>query len=175
MVSDSLSVDIIDSTGTLASDAVTFIRMNACKAGAILRARGELRVRVVDDAAMSEAHGRYLGDPTTTDVITFDYSDAAGRPGKPESLPTKSDSDRSLYAVDADILICVDEADRRARQGGYAVERELLLYVVHGLLHCLGWDDEDPAESSGMHRLEDAVLFAIGVGRVYQPEGQGDT
>jgi len=42
-----------------------------------------------------------------------------------------------------------------------------LLYVVHGVLHCLGHDDHDEAGYASMHALEDRVLYAIGVGATF--------
>ena len=116
---------------------------------------GELRVRVVDDAEMARAHEKHLGDPSTTDVMTFDLAEGAAVRGAP---------------VDADLLVCADEAARKASEHGYPVERELLLYVVHGLLHCLGHDDHDEASYQRMHALEDELLEAIGVGATFMPE-----
>jgi len=55
------------------------------------------------------------------------------------------------------------------------LRRELLLYVVHGVLHCLGMDDHDEAAAAAMHRVEDAVLTAIGVGPVYSAGRQPET
>lgn len=116
---------------------------------------GELRVRVVGDGEMSRAHEQYLGDASTTDVMTYDLADGAAADGSP---------------VDADLLVCVDEASRRASEHGYPIERELLLYIVHGLLHCLGHDDHDEAAYRRMHELEDTILEAIGVGATFMPE-----
>ncbi len=167
MAARALTCDLVDSTGTLPEKAAAWVRAKAVDAGALLRATGEVRVRVIDDAEMAAAHLRYAGVEGTTDVLTFDLSDAAERPEKPTISVMCQDFNRSLYVLDADILVCLDEAGRRARAGGYAVERELLLYVVHGVLHCLGWNDHDEAEACDMHRLEDEVLSGIGVGAVY--------
>ncbi len=119
---------------------------------------GELRVRIVGDSEMAAAHERHLGDPTTTDVLTFDLADGAAARGAP---------------VDADLMVCIDEAGRRARQHGHTLERELLLYVVHGLLHCLGHDDHDEASYQRMHALEDELLEAVGVGATFSPTRGG--
>jgi probable rRNA maturation factor len=61
----------------------------------------------------------------------------------------------------------VDEARRQAAGRALPVERELLLYCVHGVLHCLGYDDHDDAEYVRMHAEEDRILEAIGVGRTF--------
>jgi len=115
--------------------------------------RGEVRVRVVRDDEMASLHARTMGIDETTDVLTFDFlSDEQEREGR----------------IDADIVVCVDEAARHARGRGHAPERELLLYVVHGVLHCIpGFDDIEEADAHRMHETEDEILRAIGVGDVF--------
>ncbi|MDX2148112.1 MAG: rRNA maturation RNase YbeY [Planctomycetota bacterium] len=142
-------------------------------------ARGEVRVRLVDDHEMREAHLEFMGEDSTTDVITFDLSE----PDAPESQPdldgpeltgserdgSESEQGRSVRpgAWDVDLLICVDEAQRQARARGHAVNHELALYLVHGLLHCLGHDDHDEASAARMHAVEDEILVATGLAPVY--------
>jgi probable rRNA maturation factor len=138
--------------------ADTAQRAVAC---AVARARtpasgGEVRVQVVDDETMSALHARHAGETGTTDVLTFDLREDLGEP------------------MDTDIVVCVDEARRQAESRGHTVERELLLYILHGALHCLGHDDHDDGAYGAMHREEDAVLTAIGVGRVFDTSaGEG--
>lgn len=120
-----------------------------------LAVAGEVRIRLIDDAAMSDAHQRYSGVAGTTDVLTFDLRDAAD-PAAP---------------LDVDLLICVDVARRQAASRGHPLTHELLLYALHGVLHCLGHDDHDDAAYARMHALEDQVLSAIGVGAVFAGDG----
>jgi probable rRNA maturation factor len=115
----------------------------------------ELTLAVVDDARMAELHEQYCGESGTTDVLTFDLRE---RPNEPPA---------------GDIVICLDEAARQAAERGHATRVEVLLYALHGLLHLLGYDDHTPAEHAAMHRREDALLSAIGVGPVYEAGGQG--
>ncbi|MGP1310148.1 MAG: rRNA maturation RNase YbeY [Phycisphaerales bacterium] len=116
---------------------------------------GEVRVRVVRDAEMAELHARTMHIDETTDVLTFDLLD-----GEPEAS--------RAGRIDADLVVCVDEAARQARQRGHGVERELLLYIVHGVLHCVpGYDDATEDGAAAMHTVEDAILETIGVGAVY--------
>ena len=119
-------------------------------AAAHLAFEGQLRARVVDDARMSDAHERYSGVSGTTDVLTFDLSEA----------------DR---IVDADALVCIDEARRQAAALGHAPARELLLYALHALLHCCGFDDADDHAAAAMHRAEDEILVAAGIGATFAP------
>ena len=62
-------------------------------------------------------------------------------------------------------------ARRRARAEGVPVERELLLYALHGMLHLAGFDDRTDRDFAAMHRTEDDILTRIGVGAVFSPPG----
>ena len=105
-------------------------------------------IRVVDDAEMIDLHTRYHDDPTTTDVLTFEATT--------EPMP-----------LEVDIAVCVDEARRQSAGREHDVNSELLLYMVHGLLHCCGHDDHEPGGHASMHAEEDRILKAIGVGTIY--------
>ena len=106
----------------------------------------------------AQAAAKHLGDPSTTDVMTFDMADgAAARTG----------------ALDADVLVCLDEAGRQAVLRRHGVQLEILLYVVHAMLHCVGYDDGTRAGARAMHAREDEVLSAIGVGVVYHAGDHG--
>lgn len=102
---------------------------------------------------MSKLHERHLGMAGPTDVISFDHLDDA--------------PDRSPNQIDADIAICHDVARDEAVKRGHDVGRELLLYALHGMLHCLGYDDLTDEGFEAMHRKEDETLDAIGVGATF--------
>lgn len=153
-------LEIVDPARRLAPAAMAWLRAHAELSLRHLGVRGEVRARVVGDAEMCAAHERFSGVPGTTDVLTFDYAENPALQG----------------LMDADILICADVAERESAARGHPVERELLLYLVHGVLHCMGHDDRDEAAAARMHAAEDAVLAAIGVGPVYGgrgPDGRG--
>ena len=147
--SEAVPVDIIDRTRQLRADECAFIQ------DGLIRLLGELEaacdrcvVEVVDDRRMSLLHGRWMNDPTPTDVLTF-----------PMSAPDQP--------IDVDIAICLPEAERRSRELGHDRLRELLLYGLHGILHVLGHDDREQADYARMHAEEDRLLEKIGLGGVF--------
>jgi len=157
----SADVDILDRDDLVPAAARRWLVERSRAAVAELNARGEVRVAVVGDKQMAAAHERYSGVPGTTDVLTFNLR----APVKGTGLtPAPADVD-----LDVDILVCADEARRQASARAVPLEHELLLYIVHGVLHCLGEDDHDEDAARRMHELEDRVLSAIGVGAVYAP------
>lgn len=103
---------------------------------------GELSIVFVNDAFLRRMHAQWLNDPSPTDVISFDLSDERRRAGE-------------LY-------ISVPCARRLARERGVSTERELALYVVHGILHLCGWDDHQPGPRARMRRSEARVMDALG-------------
>lgn len=118
------------------------------------RAVDRVHLEIVDDREMDRLHRLHSRIAGTTDVLTF--------PAHAEGDP-----------VEVDIVACADEAARRAAEFGHPIDRELLLYAIHGLLHCCGHDDHDPAAHDRMHAEEDRILRALGVGATFRPEGEG--
>lgn len=104
----------------------------------------EVAVVVVDEAALTDLHGRFLDDPTPTDVITFDLG------GEDEPGP------------DGEVYVSLDMARRVAEERGASLERELTLYAVHGALHLCGLDDHAPDDRAAMRAAERAVMAGLG-------------
>lgn len=152
---DAASAEILDPSALLPEPALRWVRARAADAARELARRfaisGEARVLLVDDARMARVHEDHSGIAGTTDVLTFDLA---------------PDDDTLL---DADVFVCVDEAARRAADLAHPVEREVLLYTLHAMLHGIGHDDTDDASYHAMHRVEDEILTAIGVGATFDP------
>ncbi len=144
-------VTVIDSTGRFEPPRVSQLTRHLEAAALALGLAGEVRVRIIADTEMDAAHRRYSGVDGTTDVLTFDLRSDPAAP------------------LDTDLLVCLDEADRQGADRGWPADRELLLYCLHGILHCLGYDDHDDHGFARMHAEEDRILDAIGVGRTYAP------
>lgn len=98
---------------------------------AVLPALETVEVNLVTDAAIAEIHGRFLGDPTATDVITFPHGE---------------------------VFISVDTAQRCGRKFGHGTAREAGLYLVHALLHLNGHEDACPGEASVMAERQGEIL-----------------
>ncbi len=97
---------------------------------------------------MAQANEEFVGHEGTTDVITFSYFD---------------DPD-SLFPGEAavELIICVDAALREgASRSDSSYSREMVLYLVHGLLHSAGEDDLSPGPRRRMRRREREVLAVL--------------
>ena len=132
-------------------------------------ASADLSVAVVTDTEIAELHEKYMHIKGATDVLTFDLAgqhhagaSAAGSTGFAGT--TRCAGGRH---VEGEIVVSADTARRRAQERAHPAAAELALYVVHGTLHLLGLDDATEQEAMKMHEMEDEILTAIGVGRVY--------
>lgn len=99
--------------------------------------RSELSISFVDEREMAELHERWLDEPGPTDVLSFEIDE------------TDQDGVRIL----GDVVICPAVAS--ASRNGFAEELRLLL--VHGILHLLGHDHDDPADRRRMWDRQEAL------------------
>ena len=149
-----ISVELIDTSELLSTSQLAQLKTNLNKAFAQLSNSGQVAIRIVDDTDMAKAHQQFSGISGTTDVLTFDYATDSTKPFNQKIL-------------DVDLTICFDEAKRQADLHKESIINELLLYSIHGVLHCLGYDDHCDEEYKEMHTKEDQILTAIGIGPLF--------
>ena len=104
---------------------------------------GELSVVVVGDRKMHELNRVFAGVDDTTDVLAFDL---------------RGDSPPGGDQVAGEVVVNAALAARRVAPMGSTVTRELLLYVVHGVLHLSGYRDKTAPERRRMRAAERAVM-----------------
>ena len=92
----------------------------------------------VDDIYLKNLHAKYLNDPTITDVMTFDLRDEDSK--------------------DVEIYISVDTAQRQSSELKISVREELLRYVLHGILHIAGYNDDNPDDQAKMKLVENEMV-----------------
>jgi len=119
-------------------------------------------IAVVGHDRITELKGRYFGRKISTDVISFDLQEAAG-------------SSDEKVRMDCEIVVNGQRAAEWAEAHGTEAEAELHLYIVHGLLHQLGYDDQTAEEAGKMHKKENQLLKELGFGKVYRIEKRKDS
>lgn len=108
----------------------------------------ELSVILVDTAAMEQLHIQWMDEPGPTDVMSFPMDEL--RPGKEgEELP---------QGLLGDIVLCPEVALKQGKESGHSMDEELQLLTVHGVLHVLGYDHEEPGEEREMFGLQKRIL-----------------
>ena len=120
-------------------------------------AHASISVALVGDERIAELNALHLNHDGPTDVLTFDLLEKNDR-----------SENASNRRIEGELVVSVDTAAREARARRHDMTTELALYVAHGTLHLLGFDDQTCEGAERMHLLEDDILSSIGVGPVYR-------
>jgi probable rRNA maturation factor len=96
----------------------------------------EIAVYFVSEKKIGELHTEFFDDPTSTDCISF---------------PLDS---RHL----GEIFVCPKAALRYVQKKKGSPYIETSLYVIHGLLHLLGYDDLEPKKREAMRKKEKSCM-----------------
>jgi len=118
----------------------------------------EVSITAVSDEVIASLKSEHLGVAEPTDVLSFPIEDLT--PGVP---PASSAHGPPILL--GDVVIAPDFISRQAGEHGVSEDEELLLMVVHGILHLMGWDHEDDAEAEAMEQREREILALVGVDR----------
>ena len=105
---------------------------------------GEISLAVISDDQMRVLNARYLSHDWATDVLSFVH---------------ESDDQR----LDGEVIVSADTAQRESCRYGWRPADELLLYVIHGALHLIGYDDHNPDDLVDMRTAERRHLAHFGL------------
>jgi probable rRNA maturation factor len=101
----------------------------------------EIGISIVGEQTMTRMNEGYLRHKGSTDVITFDYTDAT----------------RSKPLI-GEVFVCMDEALAQAPRFQVSWQNELVRYIVHGILHLSGHDDKSAAARRKMKHEENRLM-----------------
>lgn len=101
------------------------------KESAPLKELESVEISIIDDKQIAKVHGEFMDDPSPTDVITFDYGE---------------------------ILVSAETAFSNSEEMQVSLENEVLLYIIHGMLHLGGYLDGSRAEFKEMKYLQEMIL-----------------
>jgi len=122
----------------------------------------ELSVIFVDEHAIADLNQRFLGTTGPTDVLSFPVDDDAGLGGRQPDEGGRGPGAPSDPAdppiVIGDVVLCPTVAARQAESNAVALDDELALLVVHGVLHLLNYDHAEDRETEAMKRRERELL-----------------
>jgi probable rRNA maturation factor len=104
---------------------------------------------IVDDPTIHELNRQYLDHDWPTDVLSFVLAEDEGH-------------------LEGEVIISADTAAAVAAEIGWLASGEQLLYVVHGMLHLIGYRDKDPTDAVRMRAAESELLREFG----FEPPGQ---
>ena len=105
-----------------------------------------MTVRVVDEAESAALNHRYRRRAGATNVLAFSF-DA-------QELPS--------LRILGDVVVCAPVAVREARERSTRLDAHWAHLVVHGTLHLLGYDHDEPGPAREMETLEREILDGLG-------------
>lgn len=100
------------------------------RASSVLQEIEQLDVMLVSDARIAALHKRFMDIAGPTDVITFQHGE---------------------------IFVSVETAKANARRFRTAMEAEIRLYIAHGILHLMGFDDTTPSSARTMAKAQERL------------------
>jgi probable rRNA maturation factor len=116
------------------------------------RAEAVLTIRIVDREESRQLNARYRGKDAATNVLSF-----------PAEVPPEID-----LPLLGDIVICAPVVADEAERQGKPAEAHWAHLTIHGVLHLLGHDHEEPAQAAAMESLEIRLLDSLGIADPYQ-------
>ena len=93
-----------------------------------------IEVALVDDATSERVHREFMDIAGATDVITFHHGE---------------------------IVIGAEVAQRQAAEYAEPLPREILRYLVHGLLHLASHEDDQPAAREKMESAQETIVATL--------------
>jgi len=117
-----------------AQDAAAMALEHAVENDSPLALLGSIEVALVDDTMIDQVHRDFMNIEGATDVITFHHGE---------------------------IVISAETAIRQAAEYHEPPAREILRYLVHGLLHLAGHDDHNDASRAKMEASQEAIVATL--------------
>ena len=118
----------------------------------------------VDEQEIQHLNKETRGIDKVTDVLSYPTLDGIrGGTLLQEEHPYDIDEEDNLLL--GSIVICTKRAREQAEEYGHSYERELHYLIVHGIMHCLGYDHITDEERAEMREKEESILSKLGITR----------
>ncbi|MBN2372160.1 rRNA maturation RNase YbeY [bacterium] len=104
----------------------------------------EVSITFANDRFVRRLNCQYRGIDRPTDVLAFAMSEGKYTYIQPQLL--------------GDVVISVETAKRQAEQMGHSLDRELMILLIHGILHLAGYDHIERKDSKKMKVMETKIL-----------------
>ena len=123
-------------------------------AEAVLEGRlegAQMTVRVVDETEGAALNERYRNRSGATNVLAFGFD----APELPDGR------------ILGDVVVCAPVVEREARAHSKPLDAHWAHLVIHGTLHLLGYDHDEPDTARAMEAVEVEVLGSLGYSDPY--------
>ncbi len=129
-----LSDALLEKWKIAANAALPIALASPAHGGGVLSNLNLVEISIVDDPTIEQVHRDFMDIPGATDVITFAHGE---------------------------IVISVETAQNYGTKFGNTFERELMLHIIHGLLHLSGHEDAIDSERETMEKIQELILEKV--------------
>lgn len=152
MNTDEYQIEIADEQESLPVEHDRLLRVAQQTLACECVAAAQVSVAIVDANTMRRLNAAHLDHDCDTDVLSFLFD-------VQQQQPPDADAPRGAgKAIEGEVIVSADMARRRAGEFDWSPQDELVLYLVHGLLHLAGYDDLSPDEKRVMRSRERDIL-----------------
>jgi probable rRNA maturation factor len=120
--------------------------------------RAELGVVITSQEMVQQLNQSYLGRDEPTDVLAFSMLPAEGEIGA-DFPPFVIPPDEMLHL--GEVIISYTQASIQAREHQHSIKREIAILMIHGVLHLLGYEHNEPELEHQMRAREAEILSYI--------------
>ena len=118
----------------------------------------------VDGEEIRRLNSETRGIDKVTDVLSYPALDGIkGQALYARDYPFDVDEEGNLLI--GSIAVCCERAKEQAEEYGHSYERELHYLIVHGIMHCLGYDHIEEEDKAEMREREEYILTKLGITR----------
>ena len=111
----------------------------------------ELGLVIIDGETIRELNRKYRGEDSPTDVLSFALLE-----GETFVLPPNG------FLHLGDVFISYPQAIAQAQEYNHSIKQEIALLTIHGLLHLLGYEHDNPQSEQRMRTREEKILSEVG-------------
>ena len=150
-----MTIELVNRSGALVPDKEMISLLDYGIEYMELNPECEISLSFVDVQEMEELHIKWMQEDGPTDVLSFPMDDleipAEGKTAEPGIL--------------GDIILCPEFAHKQAMEASNTFEAEMDMLLVHGVLHLLGHDHQEPEEHAVMFGMQNTILADLKVFR----------
>ena len=124
----------------------------------------KIECEFVGEEEIRRLNSEMRGIDKVTDVLSFpELENIKGKPIKKAEHPFELDEDGALLI--GSLAVCVKRAKEQAEEYNHSYYRALNYLIVHGILHCLGYDHIEEKDKAEMRAKEEEILGGMGITR----------
>ncbi len=110
----------------------------------------EISIIITSGNEMKKLNRKFLSKNRQTDVIAFNYPNSPGE--------TKIFLNKREPRPWGDVFVCFDKARKQAKELGHSTIKEVIILVIHGCLHLLGYKDYTPKDKMKMDKATNNLI-----------------